>query len=68
MVRNNPNIEAMKIFHRSFSGTFSLGIKSDKSQNNSVAPAARKHSRSMGVITCALEMFLQQTMLNPKMQ
>ena len=65
---NRPSMEAMKIFHRSFSGTFSLGMNRDRIQNSSVAPAARKHSKSMGVITCALEMFLQQTMLNPKMQ
>ena len=67
-VRNRPSIEAIKIFHRSFSGTFSLGMKSDTSQNSSVAPKALKHSKSMGVSTLALEMFLQQTMLNPKMQ
>ena len=67
-VRNRPNIEAIKIFHRSFNGTFSLGMKSDSSQNNSVAPNALKHSKSIGVNTLALEMFLQQTMLNPKMQ
>lgn len=52
----------------SFIGTFSLGMKSDTSQNSSVAPNALRHSKSMGVITLALEMFLQQTMLNPKMQ
>ena len=61
-------MEAMKIFHRSFSGTLSLGMKSDSSQNSSVAPKALKHNKSMGVNTCALEMFLQQTILNPKMQ
>ena len=67
-VRKRPSMEATKMYSKSFSGTFSLGIKSDKSQNNSVAPTARKHSKSMGVNTLALEMFLQQTILNPKMQ
>ena len=67
-VRNSPSMEATKICKRSFVGTFSLGMKSDKSQNNSVAPEARKHSKSKGVSTLALEMFLQQTILNPKMQ
>ena len=67
-VRKSPSIDATKICKRSFAGTFSLGMKNDNSQNNSVAPIARKHSKSMGVSTLALEMFLQQTMLNPKMQ
>lgn len=67
-VRKRPNMEAMKIFGRSFFSTFSLGMKSDNSQNKAVAPIARRQNRSMGVSTCALEMFLQQTMLNPKMQ
>ena len=67
-VRKRPSMEATKICSRSFSGTFSLGIKSDKSQNNTAAPVALRQNKSIGVNTCALEMFLQQTMLNPKMQ
>lgn len=67
-VRKSPKKEAMAICHKSFNGTFSLGMKSDNSQNKAVAPVARRQNRSMGVSTCALEMFLQQMMLNPKMQ
>jgi hypothetical protein len=67
-VRKRPNMEATKICHISFIGTFSLGIKSDKSQNKAVAPVALRQNKSIGVNTWALEMFLQQTMLNPKMQ
>ena len=67
-VRKSPSMEATKICSKSFSGTFSLGMKSDKSQNNKVAPVALRQNKSMGVNTCALEMFLQHTMLNPKMQ
>jgi hypothetical protein len=43
-------------------------MKSDNSQNKAVAPVALRQNKSMGVNTCALEMFLQQMMLNPKMQ
>ena len=50
-VRKRPNIEATKIFGRSFSGTFSLGMKSDSSQNKAVAPVARRQNKSMGVNT-----------------
>ena len=67
-VRYKPNMEAKKIFGKSFNGTFSLGMKSDNSQNKAVAPVARRQNKSIGVNTCALEMFLQQTMLNPKIQ
>lgn len=67
-VRKSPNMEATKICKRSFAGTFSLGIKSDRSQNSNAAPTARKQSKSIGVNTLALEIFLQQTILNPKMQ
>ena len=67
-VRKRPNMEATKIWSISFIGTFSLGMKSESSQNKAVAPVARRQKRSMGVITCALEMFLQHTMLKPKMQ
>lgn len=67
-VRKRPSMDATKICIRSFSGTFSLGMKSDSSQNKRVAPVARRQNKSMGVNTLALEMFLQQTMLSPKMQ
>lgn len=67
-VRKRPNMEAMKICPMSFSGTFSLGIKSESSQNKAVAPIARRQNKSMGVSTCALEIFLQHTILKPKMQ
>jgi hypothetical protein len=43
-------------------------MKSDSSQNKMVAPVALKQNKSMGVNTLALEIFLQQTILNPKMQ
>ena len=33
-----------------------------------VAPVALRQNKSMGVNTCAFEMFLQQMMLRPKMQ
>jgi hypothetical protein len=67
-VRKRPSMEATKICKRSFTGTFSFGMKSDSSQNRIVAPVALKQNKSMGVNTLALEMFLQQTMLSPKMQ
>ena len=67
-VRKRPSMEATKICSMSFSGTFSLGMKSDKSQNKAVAPVALRQNKSKGVNTCALEIFLQHTMLNPKMQ
>ena len=67
-VRYKPNMDATKICSKSFTGTFSLGMKRESSQNKAVAPVARRQNKSMGVSTCALEMFLQQTMLNPKMQ
>ena len=67
-VRYKPSMEAMKIFGKSFNATFSLGMKRESSQNKAVAPVARRQNKSIGVNTCALEMFLQQTMLNPKMQ
>jgi hypothetical protein len=43
-------------------------MKSDSSQNKAVAPVALQQNKSMGVSTCALEMFLQQMILNPNMQ
>ena len=67
-VRNKPSMEATKICSKSFSGTFSFGMKSDNSQNNSAAPDALRQNKSMGVNTWVFEMFLQQTMLNPKIQ
>ena len=67
-VRKRLNMEATKICSMSFSGTFSLGMKSDKSQNKAVAPVALRQNKSKGVNTCALEIFLQHTMLNPKIQ
>ena len=67
-VRNNPSIEATKICSKSFGGTFSLGMKCDSSRNKTVAPVALRQNKSMGVNTPAFERFLQQMMLNPKMQ
>jgi len=67
-VRKRPSMEAMKICPMSFNGTFSLGMNNDNSQNKAVAPIALRQNKSMGVSTCAFEIFLQHTMLNPKMQ
>ena len=67
-VRKRPSIEATNILGRSFVSTFSLGMKSDTSQNKTVAPVARRQYKSIGLNTPAFEMFLQQMMLNPKMQ
>jgi hypothetical protein len=50
-VRKRPSIEATKICNKSFTGTFSLGIKSDKSQNKMVAPVALRQNKSIGVNT-----------------
>jgi hypothetical protein len=67
-VRKRPSIDATKICAMSFNGTFSLGINSDNNQNKAVAPVALQQNKSIGVSTCALEMFLQQMILNPKIQ
>ena len=67
-VRNSPSMEATKIFGRSLGSIFSFGMNSESSQKSAVAPMARRQNKSIGLNTCALEMFLQHTMLNPKMQ
>lgn len=67
-VRKSPSIEATNIFGKSFFSTLSLGMKSESSQKSAVAPMARRQNKSIGLNTCALEMFLQHTMLNPKIQ
>ena len=66
-VRNRPNMEARKILGRSFFSTFSLGMKSDKSQNKAVAPMALKQNRPIGDTKLEFVKSLQMMMLKPKM-
>lgn len=65
-VRNNPNIEAMKIFHKSLNGTLSFGKNSETIQKSNVAPMARKLKSPMGEMRQELVRSLQMMMLNPK--
>ena len=66
-VRNSPRKEARAIFHRSPFCTFSLGRKSDNSQNMAVAPMARKVNSTKGFTAWELAMSLHSTTFKPNM-
>jgi hypothetical protein len=66
-VRNNPNIDARKIFGKSFLSTFSFGRKNETIQKQIVAPNARRKNIPIGEITPNETRFLHVMMLNPKM-
>ena len=66
-VKKSPSMEAMKIFHKSLNGTFSLGMKHEMSQNRMVAPMARRLKSPIGEMRLEFDKSLQMMMLNPKM-
>ena len=67
-VRNNPNIEATKIFIKSFFSTFALGRESESIQNSKAAPVARKQNKDRGGTIPDKAMLRHATMLNPNIK
>ena len=66
-VRNKPSIEAMKMPPRSRTGTFSFGVKIDKSQNRAAAPMERMQKSAIGDNCPKFEMSLHTMVFSPKM-
>ena len=70
-VRNNPRSEATAIFQRSPLSTLSRlasGKHRDITQNSTSAPADRIRNSDIGGTWPSLAMFLQHTILNPKIR
>ena len=65
-VMNRPNMDANAICIRSLTGTFSLGVNNEISQNKADAPMALSVNNAIGETTAELEMSFVSTMLTPK--
>lgn len=65
-VRNKPSIEAMKMAPKSRTGTFSFGVKADRSQNSAAAPMERIQKSAIGDNCAKLAMSLHTMVLSPK--